>query len=180
MWLCNSIKILTALQPYLTLKLSSSKRHNKLLVKGVRVLAFVCISVSVVPDDACVFLFVCLCVRRCARAHVITLRARYGVTSISCLLRLWSCFYYRHHNGGVCGCMSVCVYVCVGGWVVGWVPFNISPSSLPLLILGLRFMILYYICLVTLIHPSHTATCTHTCSNTIKARITHVLVYYIE
>lgn len=44
--------------------------------------------------------------------------------------------------------MCVSVFVCV--------PFNISPPALPLLIPGLRFMILHYICLVTLIHPSHT------------------------
>lgn len=49
---------------------------------------------------------------------------------------------------------SVCVCV--------YVPFNISPPALPPLIPGLRFMILHYICPVTLIHPSHTDTCTHT------------------
>lgn len=40
-------------------------------------------------------------------------------------------------------------------------PFNISPPALPLLIPGLRFMILHYICLVTLIHPSHRHMYTH-------------------
>lgn len=33
--LCNSIKILTVLQPYLTLELLGPKRHNKLLEKRI-------------------------------------------------------------------------------------------------------------------------------------------------
>lgn len=85
-----------------------------------------------------------LCVCALLWVCVLTLRARYRVMSISWLLRPRSCFYYQHHNGGV------------------YVLFNISPPAHPPLILRLRFMALHYICLVTLIHPSHTDTCTHT------------------
>lgn len=54
--LCNSIKILTALQPYLTLKLWSSKLHNKWLGKGIKVWLW------------CVF--VCVCGARCKCVHM--------------------------------------------------------------------------------------------------------------
>ena len=91
--LCNGIKILTALQPYLTLELLGSKQHNKLLEKRIEFVFCVCVCTA---TSMCVL---CVCV------HVITLRARYRVMSISRLLRLGSCFYYQHHSGGgVCVC----------------------------------------------------------------------------
>lgn len=77
-----------------------------------------------------------------------------GLDAESCLL------------AGYCGRLLVFIisiitaaFVRVG--VCTFLPFNISPPALPLVIPGLRFMILHYICLVTLIQPSHKDTCTH-------------------
>lgn len=63
--LCNSIKILTALQPYLTLKLWSSKLYNKWLGIGIKV-GFG-MQLCVCGVSVCVNVYVC-CVCECVCA----------------------------------------------------------------------------------------------------------------
>lgn len=57
--LCNSIKILTVLQPYLTLELLGPKRHNKLLEKRIE-FVFCALGVYLVS-------LACVCVCACHR-----------------------------------------------------------------------------------------------------------------